>query len=185
MARVKNNIITQGLSGSLGDQIVFRSDKAGRTIVAAKPAFGSEREFNPVQLAHQEAFRKAIAYAKTAKDETVYVKKAQGTAMSPFNAAVADWFNTPEVVEIDASGWNGQIGQPIRIKAQDDIHVAKVSVVISDENSTIIEQGDAVQADGLWWTYTTKTPVSMNPKPYVVATAHDLPGNSADMAWQN
>ena len=185
MAKVRNNIITQGLSGSLGDQLIFRKDKAGRTIVAAKPAFDPNRGLTNSQMAHQEAFRQAIAYAKTAKDQVVYINKADGKAMSAFNVAVADWFNKPEVLEIDASGWNGQVGQTIRVKAKDDVQVAKVTVVISDENGTVIEQGDAVQAEGLWWDYTTKTPISMNPAPSVVATAKDLPGNSGDMAWQN
>ena len=185
MAKVRNNIITQGLSGLLGDQIVFRKDKTGRTIVAVKPTFGSDRTFNPTQLAHQEAFRNAIAYAKSAKSEPVYASKAQGTTMSAFNAAVADWFIQPQVLEIDASGWNGQIGQMIRVKAQDDTQVAKVMVVISDENGGVLEQGQAVQADGLWWAYTSTMAVSAGASPRIVATAQDLPGNRAEMAWQN
>ncbi|HSG26764.1 MAG TPA: fibronectin type III domain-containing protein [Anaerolineales bacterium] len=40
MAKVCNNLITQGLSGSLGDQFVFRLGKGGQTIVATNPAIG-------------------------------------------------------------------------------------------------------------------------------------------------
>ena len=185
MAKVRNNIITQGLSGSLGDQIVFRSDKAGRTIVAAKPAFSSDREFNAAQLTQQEAFRRAITYAKSAKDEVIYISKAQGTALSAFNVAVADWFNKPEILEIDASGWTGEIGQKIRVKAQDEIHVAKVHVVVGDADGVVFEQGEAVRAEGLWWTYTTTALRSTTAAPRIVATAHDLPGNNAEMALEN
>ena len=185
MAKVNKNIFTQGLSGSLGDQIIFRQSKDGRTIVALKPTFSEDREFSSVQLEHQEEFREAIAYAQTVKGQEAYINKAKGTAMSAFNAAVADWFNKPEVLEIDITGWNGQVGQIIRVKAQDDVQVTKVFVKISDANGTLIEQGDAVQADGLWWDYTTTTATSMNPAPQVVATAQDLPGNRTDMAWQN
>ena len=35
MARVKKNVVMKGLSGSLGDQVVIKRDKAGRTIVSA------------------------------------------------------------------------------------------------------------------------------------------------------
>lgn len=115
------------------------------------------RDFNATQLAHQEAFREAIAYAKTAKDQAVYITRAQGTTLSAFNVAVADWFNKPEILEIDARGWTGDINQSIRVKAQDDIRVTKVHVVIRDENDAILEQGEAVQSDGLWWTYNTQT----------------------------
>lgn len=185
MAKVQNNIFVRGLSGSLGDQFVVRKGKAGNTVISNKPVFSPEREFNPTQLAHQNAFRQAIAYAKTAKDNVIYVNKAQGTAMNSYNVAVQDWFNELEVLEIDASGWTGEIGQSIRVMAQDEIHVAKVHVLISDGNGTVFEEGDAVQADGLWWVYTTKTLVAMTPAPTVVASAHDLPGNSAELTWQN
>ena len=59
----------QGLSGSLGNQLVIRKGKGGQTIVTAKPAFSTGRTFNPAQQAHQQAFRDAIAYAKSARDE--------------------------------------------------------------------------------------------------------------------
>src|SRR5678816_2382814 len=91
-------------------------------IISAMPTTG--RDFNPAQQAHQEAFRNAIAYAKSAKDETIYITKAQGTTMNAFNAAVADWFNKPQVLEINIDGWTGDPGQTIRVKAQDDTPVS-------------------------------------------------------------
>ena len=183
MATVKNNIVTQGLSGKLGNQIVFRSGKGGQTIVAVKPASG--REFNAEQQAHHEAFRNAIAYAKSAKDEAVYMVKAQGTTMNPFNAAVADWFRQPQVLEIDTRAWTGGNGEVIRIKAQDDTHVSNVRIAITNGNGTTFEQGQAVQADGLWGEYTTTTEVDVNANPAVIATAEDLPGNNHQLTWQN
>ena len=181
MAKVKNNIVTQGLSGSLGNQIVFRKDKAGRTIVAAKPTFPDNRTFNTGQLAQQEAFRQAINYARTAKSNEIYINRAQGTPMNAYNVAVADWFGQPEVLELDISGWTGQIGQTIRVKAQDDTKVVSVRVMIRENNATAIalEQGEAVQSetDGLLWTYTTTTVVPMTPGTRLDAFAQDLPGN--------
>ena len=183
MAKVTNNIVTQGLSGKLGNQIVFRAGKGGQTIVAVKPASG--REFNAEQQAHHEAFRNAIAYARSAKDEAVYVVKAQGTTMNPFNAAVADWFRQPQVLEIDTNTWTGEVGEVIRVKAQDDTLVANVRLAITNGNGTTFEQGQAVQADGLWWEYTTTTAVDVNANPAVIATAEDLPGNNHQLTWQN
>lgn len=185
MAKVYNNIITHGLSGSLGDQIVFRKGKGGQTIVAIKPSFSEDRVFNPSQLAQQEAFRNAIAYAKAAKDQSVYLLKAQGTTMSAFNAAVADWFRHPEVLEIDGSNWNGEAGQTIRVKAQDDTFVSKVHVAIIDNGETVLEEGDAVRAEGLWWEYTTQTQTSGASNPRISAIAEDLPGNRNELSWAN
>jgi hypothetical protein len=58
-------------------------------------------------------------------------------------------------------------------------------MVITDANNAVLEQGDAVQADGLWWNYTTTTTVATSAAARMVATAEDLPGNSAELAWQN
>lgn len=184
MAKVINNIVTQGLSGKLGNQIVFRTGRVGQTIVAAKPVF-TERDFNELQLAHQEAFRSAIAYAKSAKDETIYADKARGTVMSPLNAAVSDWFNEPQVLEIDASAWTGEVGQVIRVKAQDDTFVAGVRVAIGDGNGNTFEAGEAVRADGLWWEYTAAAQVFTEDPVVVTATVEDLPGNKHQLNWQN
>jgi len=46
MAKVRNNIIIQDLSGSLGDQLVVKQDKAGRTIVAVAPSADPNRTFS-------------------------------------------------------------------------------------------------------------------------------------------
>ena len=184
MAKSLNNIVMHGASGKLGNQIVFRQGKGGQTIIAVKPA--AARTFNPTQLTHQEAFRQAIAYAKSAKEDPTYITKAQGTTMSAFNAAVADWFNKPEVLLIDAGDWTGSIGQTIRVKAIDDTLVTNVHVAIVDSvNNTVLEEGDATQIDGLWWSYTTTTQVSIEAQPRIVAAAQDLPGNSTNLVWQN
>ena len=179
MAKVRQNIVIHGLSGQLGDELVVRQDKAGRTIVSAKAPADPNRQFTDVQIAHQEQFREATGYAKAAKGEEVYVEKAKGTPMTPYNVAVADWFHEPEIKEIDLSGWNGQAGQTICIEAMDDVQVKQVTVVITDENDAVLEQGSAVQAEGLWWNYTTTQAASGTPK--VIASAQDLPGHIAQM----
>jgi len=185
MAKVINNIIAQGLSGSLGGQIVFKKDKAGRTIVSAKPTFSPNRTFTTGQLGHQKAFREASAYAKTSKGNIVYIQKAQGTPLNAYNAALADWFNKPQVLEIDTQNWNGAMEQIIRVQAQDDTRVTKVHVKITDTQGSVLEEGDAVQADGLWWEYATSASVADLSTAVVTATAHDLPGNSHILVWQN
>jgi len=185
MAKVRNNIVTKGLSGLLGDQIVFRNDKTGRTIVAMRPTFNGERVFNASQLAHQDAFRQAIAFAKTAKNNPVYVAKAEGTVKSAYNLAVADWFTQPEVLDIDASGWTGLIGETIRIKADDTTHVSRVHLLLDNAQGTIFEQSDLVRSDGMWWIYTTTTQVPMSPAPRLVGTAYDLPGNNNGKVWSD
>ena len=179
MAKVRNNMLVRGLSGAVGEQFVIRKDKAGRTIISNIPTFDEKRQFSEAQLAQQEAFREASAYAQTAKDQEVYVAKADGTPMHPRNVAMADWLHEPQIKDIDLSGWNGQAGQIIRIEAVDDVQIKQVTVVITDETGTVLEQGAAVKTDDLWWTYTTTQAASGSPK--VIVSAEDLPGHIAKM----
>ena len=79
MAKVKNNMVLRGLSGSFGEQMVIKIDKAGRTIVANKPKFDKHKEWTPAQQAQHQAFRAARAYAKGAKGQAVYVARSKGT----------------------------------------------------------------------------------------------------------
>jgi len=181
MAKVRKNIVVQGLSGLLGDQLVLKHDKAGRTIVSAKPTFDENRAFSEGQKEVHENFRDAAAYAKDAKDQAVYVNLAEGTPMSAYNVALADWFHAPEIQELDVSAWHGQAGQVIRIKAVDDVQVTQVNVVITDGAGAVLEQGAATRAEGRWWSYTTTAAAPEGPR--VVATARDLPGHIAEFHW--
>ncbi len=183
MAKVRNNIIIQGLSGSLGDQLVIKQDKAGRTIVAVPPSTDPNRVFTEAELERQGKFRDASVYAKGAKSESVYVEKAEGTPMNPYNVAIADWFHAPEVTEIDTEAWSGQAGQVIRIQAVDNVQVTQVNVVITDAENAVVEQGAAVRAEGAWWAYTTTATVAGEVK--IVVTARDLPGNIASLSWES
>ncbi len=179
MAKVRNNVIVRGLSGSLGNQVVIKIDKAKRTIVGIKPVFPENREFSPAQLAHQENFREAALYAKDAKQLEVYVKRAEGTPMHSYNIALADYLQPPEIKELDLSAWTGGIGDTIRIQAVDDVEVKLVNVAITDENDAVLEQGPAVKEEGGWWTYQTTITAGGNPK--VMVTAEDLPGHAVSM----
>jgi len=178
MARVHNNIFVRGLTGAVGDQFVIRKTKSGRTIIANKPVFDENREFSPAQKAQQEAFKMAIVYAKVAKTQPVYMQLAKGTDSTAYNLAMTDWFGKPQILSVDASGWGGQSGKTIRIKAQDDTLVTRVTVIIHN-NGTVLEQGEAVpsESDGLLWTYVTTTNVAPAPCVLLDANAYDLPGN--------
>ena len=178
MATVHNNIFVRGLTGSVGDQFVIRKTRSGKTIIANKPMFDENRKFTDTQKAHQEAFRQATQYAVAAKDNPVYMNLAKEANATAYNLAVADWFGKPQVLEIDTTGWSGQPGQTIRVKAMDDTQVTKVIVVIKDGSGAILLQDYADQLDAAWWNFTTTTAVSNPSAVTISATAYDLPGNT-------
>ena len=176
MAIVKGNIAIEGLSGLLGDQLIFKRDRAGRTIVSRKPNF-ENRVFSEDQKQHQSRFQEAAAYAKTAaKTEPIYAELAIGTTKSAYNVAVGDWFNPPEVGEVDVRAYTGQADEIIRAKVTDDVQVIQVKIVISTGDNMMAEQGEMSLEQGLWYTYTTTAncPVGVIK---VVVTGLDLPGH--------
>jgi hypothetical protein len=109
------------------------------------------------------------------KREEIYITKANGGARSPYNIAVADWFNRPEILEIDLSGWINGDGGAIRVRAQDDVSVQGVKATISDESGTFLEEGEASEVGALWWEYNTAQAAANNMR--VTVAARDLPGH--------
>ncbi|MBN1430538.1 MAG: hypothetical protein JXB07_19360 [Anaerolineae bacterium] len=181
MAKVRRNLVVAGLSGALGDQLIVKQYMDGRTIICKRPTFAEDRVFSADQKTHQQAFREASLYAKqAAKAEAIYVEKARGTSKNAYNIALGDWFHPPEIGEIDLSGWSGQVGEPIRVKALDDVMVKRVTLAIVDGQDEPIEQGEAKQVDELWWVYVTTQEAPRQVR--VIAVAEDLPGNTAVQA---
>ena len=66
MARVKKNILMEGLSGGLGQQLVFRQSK-GETIVSGSPQNSMEKSLAQRRVAN--TFLAASAAAKASGNE--------------------------------------------------------------------------------------------------------------------
>jgi len=175
MAKVTDNIFVRGLSGSLGDQFVVKTYKNGRKVICKKPTFNSNRVFSQAQMVHQQAFREAAAYDKDMKREEIYITLANSMAKIPYNLALSDWFNPPEILEIDLSGWTNGSGATIRVKALDVVKVQEVKVTIADESGTQLETGEAKEVGALWWEYRTSQAPTTNMS--VTVAARDLPGH--------
>lgn len=175
MAQVRNNIVIQGLSGSLGNQLIIKQSRSGRTIVSAKPMFKPNRIFSDAQKSQQVAFREATSYAQAVKNNPIYIQKAERLGVTPYNLAVADWFHAPEILEVNLDEWSGQAGQVICVSAVDDVQVNQIRVSILDANDAVLEQGNATQIDGVWWQYTTQMGAGSSAK--VLVSAQDLPGH--------
>lgn len=183
MAKVRKNIVTQGLSGKLGDTIVFRQI-GGATVVSVMPE-KTERESTPGQKKQQRRFQQAVIYARNAMEDDslkeAYALKAKGK-QTPFNVALADFLNAPDIDEIDVSKYDGTQGSEVMIRVVDDYQVAQVIVSIFKQDGTLVEEGTAALADnGLDWVYTAQqanTPLTGNK---MIIKASDVPGNTSEL----
>jgi len=151
MAKVIDNIFVRGLSGKLGDQVVFRRLRDGRTIVCNKPDF-SNRKLSKDQKNHHKRFQAAAAYAKSAsRTQPIYDQLAVGTMKNAYNVALGDWFHPPVIHRLERRG------KTLRIRASDD-------VLVLDERGKVKEKGDcealrkeAIRKKGDWWEYAPVT----------------------------
>jgi len=148
MAKVKKNIVMSGLSGSLGPDHYARITKDGRTIISQKPDFGN-RQFSQAQLDNQSRTKQAAEYAKVAcRDNPIYAQKAAGTSKNAYNIAFRDWRRPPVICSLDLC-----MDGKVRVSADDDVMVTKVTVTILDELGQCLEQGEAELTLGVWWDY--------------------------------
>ncbi|HEY4785122.1 MAG TPA: hypothetical protein VIH57_03695 [Bacteroidales bacterium] len=175
MAEVKQNIITQGMSGAIGKQVVFKR-YGNRTIVSAMPDM-SKVVKSKKQKAENSRFREAIIYARGQVADPVskaeYKAKAKGM-QKPHNVAIADFYHAPEIKKIDAS--NIRTAQSLTIHAVDDFKVVDVLVEIYDMDGILLEEGHAIEVREWCWSYKI-TKIMAYHQLHILVAAFDKPGN--------
>jgi hypothetical protein len=183
MAKVEKNVLTRGLSGKLGNQVVFRN-RGANTLMAVAPGRRTKPPTD-AQLEQQQRFREAVIYAKSVMADPVlngeYVNAAKPEESS-FNLAVADFLKGPEIIEVDSGQYTGEVGCKIRIRAMDNFRLVSVAVVIYKADETIVESGTAIpDNNGLDWHYTATQHNTAMTGGKIVATVTDTPGHQSQM----
>lgn len=179
MAVSHNNIVTHGLSGMVGDMLVFRQ-RGGKTIVSNAPK-ASDKPPTDKQETIRTRFQQAIIYGKTAiADATTkeaYASQAK-EGQSAFNVAVADFFNAPSISHVDVSKYHGKPKDTIHVRVTDDFMVKGVHVKIENSDGSLVEEGDAViDSNGLDYLYTATTDNKELAGDKITITATDTPDN--------
>jgi hypothetical protein len=177
MATQEKNVVTYGLSGKIGDLLLFRQIH-GKTVVSKIPAYSGT--VSEKQMEHRKRFQQAVIYAKAAivspETEERY-KAAAKKGKYPFNVAVGDFFNAPDIHNIDLSEYTGSAGEKIRITVDDDIAVKSVKVEIRNADGSLVEEGNATQSAGGLWIYTATRDNDNLEGDKITVTVSDLPGN--------
>jgi hypothetical protein len=180
MAKSKGNVLTYGLSGKIGDLLVFRQIN-GVTVVSKMPE--QSKTLSEKQIAHRKRFQQAVLYAQkvvnapeTGELYKSAAKKVKGK--KPENIAVADFFNAPDINDVDLSGYTGAKGEQIFIDVSDDFAVKTVTVNITNADGSLVEEGEAVQSSGNLWIYTATQNNESLAGDKITVSASDLPGNT-------
>ncbi|MDR2908000.1 MAG: hypothetical protein LBU91_08445 [Bacteroidales bacterium] len=178
MAKSNNNVLTHGLSGKIGDLIVF-SQRNGRTVVSAVPR-KSDKEETEKQKETRRRFQKAVLYASVARHEDNYLNAAERKDKSAYNVAVADFLTAPNIEKVDLSGYSGQEGDRILITVTDDFAVKAVTVRITNSDGTLAEDGPAEPTEvGYEWVFTARRENDNLAGDRIEIFASDEPGNTS------
>ena len=183
MAKSKNNVVTHGLSGKVGNMLQF-SQRGGKTIVGKIPDRSGVVPSDK-QLLVQEKFQEGVLYAKAAIADPATKALYDAVAnedQTAFNLALADYCVAPEIKSVDYSQYAGAVGNKITVKAVDNFMVKSVKVEIHKANNSLVEQGNAVQdaANGLLWHYSATVANATVSGTKIVVKAADLPGNTTE-----
>jgi hypothetical protein len=183
MSDVELNPTVDGYRGSIG-RLVFKKYK-GRTIVGKKPV--RTKEQSQAELARQENFREAVAYAKSVIANPVasefYKPIAFQRDISVYNCALGDFLKVPTIKPLDLDSYKGRIGDVIKIRAVDDTGFADLNVEIVAQDGAPIESGPAVEEGERSgkWIYTATKAVALGSEIFIEVKGCDHAGNKAQI----
>ena len=150
----------------------------GQTIVAKLPKQRSK--VSAKQQKQRDRFQEAVFYGKEAM-ATPELAELYTTAAKkgkrPYNVAVADFLNAPDIDEVDLSAYHGAAGDTIKVKASDDFAVKSVIIKIINASGETAEEGEAVHKLGNSWIYTATSEVNDLAGTKIIVSVSDVPGN--------
>lgn len=183
MTKVRFHGPIAGFSGAMGEMVFADQEKKGRTLAYMKKHYDpSQAQLN--QWAHfKESARRAKAALENPVTRAFYEAIADARDSSTYAVAFTDFLVLPSFKAINLSEYKGRVGDPIRIRAVDDIGLADVEVTLSANDGTQIEQGKAVEdgtGTGLW-IYTATVPVSLGSDIFIEVVGVDHAGSQAQI----
>lgn len=181
MAIIKDNVWVEGASGAARKGSIVYRQRAGSTIIGGRPS-ASSIPATERQIAHRKRFNMATVYARLAlqSDElgTRYREAAEGK-LSAYNLAVRDSLMPPTVEAVMLDEYNGATGSRIFVIAYDDFALKSLTVTISDQSGTVLQEGEATVADDRG-AYAYELSADVIGQATVKVVAEDLAGNTTE-----
>lgn len=179
MARVRRNIIIKGVSGNIERKVVLKQ-YGDATVVSSFPDM-SNVTLTEKQKKENRRFSEAMAYAKSQMADPLckaeYRARTKGMQRA-HNVAIADFYHSPEIRNIDIKTFRGREGDSVIIQAVDDFKVVRVTVAITDANDVVQVTGDAVQKDERTWEFKLTKTLPSTQGARMIVRAWDKPGNT-------
>ncbi len=180
MAELNLDPLVNRVRGKLGN---FVYKQVGNSVYIAKRPSFNNHEPSASQLEVRDKFKRASAYGKAVmadpQAKAVYAAVAATKELPLFSVIMTDYLKAPEVVAVDLSGYTGQIGEKIAVRATDDFEVISVVVEISTANAGVAETTPTVRStvNPEFWEFTAAANATGGGQIQVKVTASDRPGN--------
>lgn len=187
MAKVVLNPALQMLSGDVAG-FVYRQQGDGSVVVARRTLPDPNREPSEAQLEQMQKFKEASArYRRLMEDEGIHeayqkIIKERGLASRTRALIIGDILKTPKVSTIDLSNYHGEVGDTIRIIAEDSVGVSRLTLSISDTTNSAVVESAEMEMNGrvsgtVEWLYTCTAALTAGHEALVNIKAYDLAGN--------
>jgi len=190
MAKVILNPAIQVISGDIGG-FVYRHHANGRVVIAKAGVHSPDFEPSPAQVAQMQKFKEASArYTRLMQEagtkaayEQLLANAEPGTRMR--GLVMGDILSAPKIDTLDLSGYQGQVGDAIRVVAEDNVGVTRLELIIHDQTA----QADLESASQdmtaniqstVEWVYHTTIAAPADHAVEVRIAAFDLAGNRVD-----
>jgi hypothetical protein len=183
MTKVRFHGPIAGFSGAMDEMVFADTKKKNRTVAFMK------KHYPPTegQLAQRANFREASLRAKAALENPAmrafYEALAKERDLTAHMVALTDFLVTPYFKPLNLTQYKGRVGDPIIIRAVDDIGLADVEVTLVENDGTPIESGKAVEdvARVGNWTYTASVPVPLGSDIFIEVVGYDHAGTKAQL----
>jgi hypothetical protein len=183
MAVSKNNPLTHGASGMIGNTMVFRSWN-GKTYIYNRPKKPTKQSAQ--QKENRQKFKMATLFAKAMMKDPAKKSEYQTIAKkqklpNAYTAAITEYMRKPEIRNVDTNAYSGKENQEIKIQARKKgFEVEVVEVIIVNENGEVVEQGKALKTNTGEWSFNTTKKVIDSKTVTIRVRARERTGNYVD-----
>jgi len=187
MARIVLNPAIQVISGNVAG-FVYRQQSDGSVVLAKQRL--PETDFQPTegQAGQMQKFKEASArYRRLMEDEDIqaaYQKlvNERGSRARLRALVIGDILRAPTISTIDLSNFQGEVGNTIRVLAEDSVGVSRLTLSILDMNDGQVIENAEMGMNGqvlgtVEWVYTATVAVDITHAAQINITASDLAGN--------
>lgn len=182
---ISQNLVTKGLTGSVGKTLVFKTVN-GKTIVSASPVKGS-KEPSEKQLEQRKRFKLASLYAARviANSELLleYTEAAQRKGITNVRSLImADYFHAPEIMDYEISTTPTD---SLNCVVADLVRVKSVTMKIMTPDGEVLESGNATMSVDLQtWSFLISDVAHLQNPFSIEISATDLAGNVSTKTFE-